>query len=119
MVIRMVLAWRHSVFGLGEHPKRIRPAAAAQARRARVIGKECSMRRGRSHAGCSQPWNIDFRRRIPGDHGSRMNRIGWTMAAAALASVIAAFPQNAGKLLWRQDSFAEFRKGTLEDGGAN
>ncbi len=49
-----------------------------------------------------------------------MNRIVWLAAAGALtAALIAAFQQTGGRVVWRQDSYAEFRKGTLEDGGAN
>ena len=41
---------------------------------------------------------------------------GVTGAAAAAAAVLALQPRP---VIWRQASFAEFRRGTLEDGGAN
>lgn len=48
-----------------------------------------------------------------------MDRVKLLFAASALVVLMSASAKGPGKIVWRQSSFADFRAGELEDGGAN
>jgi hypothetical protein len=43
----------------------------------------------------------------------------WVLLAAGAGAAVAVLAFQPRAVIWRQASFAEFRRGTLEDGGAN